>query len=350
MNDTQKKLTMQQLADELGLSRVTVSSVINGKGLQRNISQKTINRVKAYVKTRGFVPSQHARDLRLGSRAPVGIIHSGQLYSHLIEAFNLFNNYFSSQNLITEIVVVNRGNLVNGFKNLISRGINKLIWINTRDPGLELDSAEEILYLLKNVHSVIYQYIFDNGLWDRRLTESGIYLVGPNERKIHAELALFIKSLGHRNIIVCEYFESLECAGYGFAEAFKKVGLNVLTLEQPTKDANRISSIGKFFAEKIVDAMRSDEITAACFYDDEIASECMHELLSMGVKIPEELSMTGYDNLKFTKYLSVPLTTVQMPVQEMVSKTVALIESKQDKQKHLFDLEIIKRKSHGFKI
>ena len=81
-------LTMEQIARELNLSRVTVSSVINDRFRERGISETTALRVRDYLAKRGYVPSRSAVDLRTGVRSALGILYGGRLYSHLIEAFN----------------------------------------------------------------------------------------------------------------------------------------------------------------------------------------------------------------------------------------------------------------------
>ena len=83
-----KQVTMKQIASELGISRWTVSMILNNNAKRRGIASDTINRVQSYIKERGYVPSRQALDLRNGKKDSIGILYCGRLYSHLTEAFN----------------------------------------------------------------------------------------------------------------------------------------------------------------------------------------------------------------------------------------------------------------------
>jgi LacI family transcriptional regulator len=346
-----KALTMRKIAEELGLSRVTVSSVINNKARKRNISQSTVERVQTYLKTRGYVPSRQARELRMGNRNTTGILHCGHIYSHLTEAFNKLVDHFSNCPQGVEIVVVRREHLLDGLRELVSRGIRKLIWIHTRRPDVEFEKSEEVLGVLSNVKTVIYNYRFDRGCWDQRLRGLGIYLVGANRNKAYQHLASLIKSLGHESVALCEYYES-ESMGVSDAEfnaAFKNAGLAVVSIDFPDVADYRSLIGGEFFARQIIQAIRKRSITAVCFLDDEVAADTMAELLKKGISIPGELSVTGFDGMRYTSALAVPLTTLKMPVEEMVDQTIRLMNKNSTSYEYCFELNLIERKSHGIR-
>src|SRR5689334_16483392 len=101
--------TMAQLARELKLSRLTVSSVLNNRYVERGISQETAARVRAYFRERGYVPSRQALDLRNPVRNSIGILHSGHFYSHVTEAFNQIVDHFNESSNRLEVMVVKPG-------------------------------------------------------------------------------------------------------------------------------------------------------------------------------------------------------------------------------------------------
>jgi LacI family transcriptional regulator len=51
----------------------------------------------------------------------------------------------------------------------------------------------------------------------------------------------------------------------------------------------------------------------------------MKHLSDLGIKVPQEVSVVGFDNLRFTEHLPVPLTTVDQPTQEMGRRAVELL-------------------------
>jgi LacI family transcriptional regulator len=83
--------------------------------------------------------------------------------------------------------------------------------------------------------------------------------------------------------------------------------------------------------------------------NDEMASGAMKRCRELGIKIPEELSIIGYDNSSFTKYLHPELTTIDNPIGRMGKMAARLILNQVYDHKHKIDLnfqpELIKRAS-----
>ena len=83
---------MAMMAEELGLSRAAVSSVVNGgnsrDSVRVRVSPSTVQRVTEHLARRGYVPSRAACSLRASPERVVGVLHVGSLNSHLVEAFH----------------------------------------------------------------------------------------------------------------------------------------------------------------------------------------------------------------------------------------------------------------------
>ncbi|MCB9247553.1 MAG: substrate-binding domain-containing protein [Ignavibacteriales bacterium] len=60
--------------------------------------------------------------------------------------------------------------------------------------------------------------------------------------------------------------------------------------------------------------------TAVFCYNDLLAIGLINSLLESGIKVPEDISIVGFDNIDFGKYLKIPLTTVQMLPIKLVKK------------------------------
>jgi LacI family transcriptional regulator len=65
--------------------------------------------------------------------------------------------------------------------------------------------------------------------------------------------------------------------------------------------------------------------TALFCCNDHLAMVVMKHLSDLGIKVPQEVSVAGFDNLRFTEHLPVPLTTVDQPTQEMGRRAVELL-------------------------
>jgi len=331
------KPTMQDIAEELGVSRLTVSSVVNGKCKERNISDKTIERIEAYLKQRGFVPSSHALALKNKNICTTGILCSGKLYSHLTEAFNQFTNHFIGHEQRVEIVFTKYDQVNHSLKNLISRGISQLIWIHSSTPSVEFQNKEETLALLKHVNTTIYNYKNEKD-WDTLLTEKNIRLVGINRKNCFIEMVKFIKGLNHQNIFLID-------SDHYFTEAFKDAGLNLFLYQGKSED--NLIKLAIFITEELKPLIRNKKVTMACFKDDELAGFVMQQLRKADINIPQDISITGFDGMPFSECYEPPLTTLKVPVNEMVEFVLSdlpLINKKELLK--LFECQLIIRKSN----
>ncbi|MDD2707281.1 MAG: LacI family DNA-binding transcriptional regulator [Verrucomicrobiae bacterium] len=337
--------TMQQIADELHLHRLTVSSIINGKASRRGISERTIQRVQDYVRQQGYVPSRQAVALRTGVRSGIGILHTGQLYSHLADAYSQMTEQFSVLPEGLEIMVSREENTIQGLRELIARGIRKLIWLHTSHLQFELLENEIITGLISKVQTIIYNYPFDDKSPDERFLAKGIYLVGVNRTRGYARLAAFLKESGHRSIFLPDVPANSHEYLSSFVNAFTSCGLEAVTPQVevlPSSIPERVLLL----ANDILETRKTRKFTAACFRDDEIAGFVMNELIQRGLRIPEDLSITGFDGHRLAPIFRVPLTTLRVPVEEMIQKITFLLSTEPAEHRHCSELELILRKSH----
>lgn len=336
-----RRPTMSDIARELRLSRVTVSSVVNGRALERGLSQATAERVLAHLEQRGYVPSRQAVSLRSGAEDTVGILHCNRLYSHLTEAFNRLTTTLAGTPRRLQIMVVSRENLLDGARELIARGASRILWIHTRPPRIEC-ADPRILNYLERVTTVLYNYHFGNDDSERELLARGFYLVGVNRRDGEKTLLRFLAGLGHRRLVfpdqpLTDSTRSLDLAADGFH----------LAPVTPPASAPTPLEAGTFYADEILKAMRTRGVTAAVFHDDELAGFASVALLRAGVRIPDDLTVIGFDGLAIREAFAVPLTTLGMPVAEMVGLAQEILAHPPEEKRHCLDLTLLEGKSHG---
>ena len=70
------------------------------------------------------------------------------------------------------------------------------------------------------------------------------------------------------------------------------------------------------------------KVTAIFAINDLIAVDIMDHCAHFNVKIPDDLSLIGYDNLPFTEHLAVPLTTVNQPIYQMGAQSFRLLKDR----------------------
>lgn len=348
MESMNRQPTMLDIARELGLSRRTVSSVINAKAAERHISETTAQRVLEHLRQRGYVPSKQAVALKSGTRGAVGVLHSGRLYSHLVEAFNRIVDEASAHPSGVEIVVVPRENIAAGFRELIARGVEKLVWIQTAPADAELQQAEVLLPMFAHATVVLYNHRFDQPDWDRRLIAAGAYLVGVDRCASYGKQAQFLKRLGHRYIALPEAHPAhMHSALEEKVAQFRKHGMDVALTGPATLTTDSIPAMAVTLARRLLTAMETAPITAAVFQDDLVAGLAMAELIRKGVSVPGDLTVTGFDGLDITQLTTPPLTSLKIPVAAMVDCVLKILEKPPTSHRHCFDINLAMGGSHG---
>ena len=125
-------------------------------------------------------------------------------------------------------------------------------------------------------------------------------------------LAQHLYGLGHRNIA---YVEGPERS---VSNADRVRGL--AELEQSLADFRVVRIHGGVTSEDGVRAaprVRDTGVTAALSFNDLVAVGLVGGLLELGLRVPEDLSVTGFDDIPFARYMSPTLTTASVPHQEL---------------------------------
>lgn len=104
---------------------------------------------------------------------------------------------------------------------------------------------------------------------------------------------------------------------------------------------------GRRAAEQIF--KQKPDITAVICFNDEVALGLIGRLQSLGIKVPEDLSVAGIDDIIYGEHSVPPLTTVRLPAiqqgEESVRRLINCIEGNRPLEKAIFSLDIVSRDS-----
>ena len=321
---------MTEIAAEMGLSRVAVSCAMNGKGRRLGLSEKTIQRVREHLDRRGYVPSRAARQLHKRPACVVGLLHVDILFTHLIDAFHRLAQNFGAAGVDLEVMITPRDRVKAAVQEMLSRRVTNLVWIHNSRAGEEYRNKDIASYLA-NMRTIVYNFPFNSPAGCDDLLGRGFALVGVDRLAHISRLARFLRRLGHRVIALPDVSRTGHRIGYH--EAFESEGLVVAECPPP------------FRVDRFIKAMRQYKITAACFHGDNPASLAMSELRAAGVRVPEDLTVTGFDGL--SRQFNRDLTTLSIPTDKMVAKVQEIVAGTERELRHCFDMELIKGRTHG---
>src|SRR5215470_2057441 len=294
---TEQKVTLRTIAERLGLTPGTVSAALNDSPAARSLPQHTKNRIIEVAKALNYRPNFFARTLRLRRTYTIGVIAEeiGDAYGAMvisgIEEYLRKNNYFF-------LTVIHRHDpklLQTYAQMLLTRGVEGFI---TTDTSLTEQLALPTVAVAGH-----------------RRVEGVTNIV--LDHKLAARLALeHLKGHGHQNIafIKGQTLSSDSSDRWNaICEVAKELNICVrpeLTVQLEGSDST--PAIGYPFAKQLL--ARKQPFTALFAYNDISAIGSMWAFHEAGLRVPQDISVVGFDDIPGAAFTSPGLTTVRQPL------------------------------------
>ena len=299
-SSTDGKVTLKTIAEHLGLTAGTVSAALNNSAAARSIPEHTKNRIIEAAQELNYRPNFFARTLRLKRTYTIGVIAEeiGDAYGALIisgiEEYLRKNNYFF-------LTVIHRHDpkLLQAYAQmLLTRGVEGFI---TTDTSIQQKLA------LPTVAVAGHQPV-----------EGVTNIVLDHKRA--ARLALeHLQGLGHENIafIRGQTISSDSAVRWAaICEVAQELGIPIrpeLTIQLEGVDST--PAIGYPFAKQLLG--RKENFTALFAYNDISAIGSIWAFREAGLRVPEDISIVGFDDIPGAAYANPGLTTVRQPLVRM---------------------------------
>lgn len=330
-------VTIKDMADELGISTTTVSNVIHGKTSE--VSKKTVERVEELLEKYSYVPNINARNLAQNRSKIIGVA----LKSRKDKYDNVMADPFHGT-LIGEIEAEIRAK---GYFMMlyISNDISDII---SYVSGWNVDG----LILIGMLHD---DYIRFKNKYKKPIILIDSYTprdvldyvnVGLQDEEGAYQMTRYLIENGHKKIaFLADNMEGVDYIRYkGYKRALKEAGL--------TPDNGNIFILQPVNLEKSLEELYAilPDYTAIFCCSDYYAVTIMNNLQENGVKIPEDISVTGFDNNILSRIIKPALTTVnqdlRMKGRLTVSCLVDMIGGKMPQENNmLLPVELVIRKS-----
>lgn len=292
--------TQVDVARLAGVSRATVSYVLNGVTEGRvPISEETRQRVLEAIEELGYEPDARAQALRSGNTNTIALIipdlrnpHFCELATGIEEAARA-----SGYHLLLSSTTLNDEYAVEIFKDLSRR----------RFDGLILGSS----FILKSEEAqATLEQVRKRGLPIVELSENyGVDSVGTDYREAAREVMSYLLSLGHRRIGLV-----YGVGGHELAEDRRgpyRAGLEVAGIPI---DEDLIMECGPTIEDGYQAAKKLLELpsrpTAIIAINDLLSIGAVRAAADAGLRVPNDLSLVGYDDIPMANYLVPRLTTV----------------------------------------
>lgn len=296
-----KKVTIKDLAKAAGVSVTTVSQILNGKGAR--FSAATQERVQRLKRELNYVPDFNARNLILHSSKTIGVLVP-----------NIGNPFFSTffrgiQEVCREKdympLVFSASHEVEleryYLSRLVERSVDGLIIASasitteTIDEILKPNEVPYVLFDQNQVHDNEDRIQVDDYLGGKLAAQ---HLLGLRHRRI----VMYMPEKPTENVLnrLAGFTTTLHEAGVEFGE--DQIVTTALTKR------------GGF--EKTAAVLAKNPTAVFCI-NDELAIGLYKGLQARGVRVPEDLSVIGFDDIDLAEYVTPQLTTIHQPINQL---------------------------------
>lgn len=293
-------ITLKAVAQHLGLTPGTVSAVLNDSPSARSIPQETKNRIHAAAKELNYRPNFFARTLRNKRTYTIGVIAEeiGDSYSSSIisgiEQYLRTRNYFF-------LTVAHRHDpeLLCRYSQMLSeRGVEGIITVDTTVndvpslPTVAVAGHKK----LKGVTNIVLDH------------ERAAILALCHLKELRHERIAFMKG----NPISSDSKERWDAICHVAAQ----IGLNIdpeLTVQLDADDPT--PRLGYPFTKQLL--ARGKPFTALFAYNDISAIGAIRAIQEQGLRVPQDISVVGFDDIPGAAFNTPSVTTVRQPLNRM---------------------------------
>ncbi len=307
-----KRVTIKDVAREAGVSKVTVSYVLNGQGETARISEKTRERVLRVAKELRYTPSAIARSMVTKRSDTLGVVFQ-------------FAPYFASRSDFTTDVMLGVS------QEAVSAGYDLMLHTKpVLDALAEVaaltDGRVDGVLILRDAHDEALDLLIRQGfpcvLFFTRSTDPTVAFVDADNVHGGRLAAEHLLGLGHRRVgMLCGSPRSTSAMERlkGFRDALKERGVVL-------DERHLLHPVAASEAEAIEDYLRSpDRPTGIFCFSDEFAFLACRIATKLGIMVPQQLSIVGFDSLEACEHSHPPLTSIRQPVVEMARAATQML-------------------------
>jgi LacI family transcriptional regulator len=304
--DSTPRVTIRDVAAQAGVSVATVSKVINGR---YGVAADTMARVNAVINDLGYQASLVAQSLRNHRTNVIGILvadlepFSAELLKGAADAIR--GSGF-------EMVVYSAGGLADDHVGWERRYLSRL-------SGTLIDGAVLVTPTVVDVN-----YGAPIVAIDPHTGQSGLPTIDSDNLRGGQLATAHLLGLGHRRIAMLSGRPDLESSRLreqGYRQAMAAAGVPV---------SEDLVLVGGYDAQASAECTRtllasSDPPTAIFAANDVSAIAAIQAAAGLGLRVPADLSVVGFDNIPESALSTPPLTTVNQPIRQMGERSIQLL-------------------------
>lgn len=305
--------TIKDVAKRAGVSKATVSYVLNGREQHIRITDETKRRVLEAARELNYHPNGLARGLALKRTNTIALVMQ---YARMFSGWSGFT-----------------GTMMRGLTEAaFEAGVDLMLYTCDR-PSPEQEAAAltdgriDGALLLRDREDPLPGLLCRRGLpvlqIFARNEDRDVPYIDCDNRAIGRLAAEYLLGLGHRRILHLAGPKSSSAAFdrlTGFSEVLRDAGAPL----KPEWCIEMTYAGASFDAVEQV-LRRADRPSAIFAWADDVAIRLMAVAQSLGIRVPEELSVLGCDSTELCDHTTPALTSIRQPIREMAAQAVTLL-------------------------
>ena len=298
-----RRATINDIARLASVSKKTVSRVINQSPF---VKDETRARIDAVIQKIGYHPDPQARGLAFRRSFLIGLVYDNPNAQYVVNiqdgALDALRG--SGFELVVHPCDRRADDFVPGVRRFVER--QKLHGVILLPPVAEDQDLVRAIQELDCAYVRVASVKLD----------SAAHMVMSNDREAAAEVGKYLESLGHQRIALIAgptQHRSAHERQSGFASALQQRGAKLAP--DYIVEGNYTFDSGVVCAEALL--ARTPRPTAIFACNDEMAAGVYKAAYRLGLRIPEDLSVVGFDDSPLASRLWPSLTTVRLPIRDM---------------------------------
>ena len=312
---TNRRVTSEDVARHAGVSRTTVSLTLNGvQSVQ--ISSQTRQKVFDSAKALGYVPNAMAQALVNRRTQAVGLVITRQPHHIATDAFlpqvlDGMLEVVRANNLRLMIDIIDPEHQERAYLQLVrARRIDGIVYSGPLFDDVALANLEK-----EGFPTVLMG----------QLPVCGFCSVDVDNRLAARQAVEYLISLGHQRIICITNAPSLYTAAVdrllGYRDALESAGIpydeSLVRFADFDPESGHVQ-MGSLLAS-------DTKFTAGFIASDTVLIGAKAALREAGLRVPEDISLVGFDDIAWSKYMDPPLTTIRLPAEALGRQACSML-------------------------
>ncbi len=286
--------SIREIAKLSGVSTATVSRYVNKTG---TVSQEKAKSIQAVIDKYGYVPNEHVKAIFTGRTKDIGLIVqnvTNPFFSELVDGIMKVSTK-AGHTIIVCNAMGDEQKELEYYQSMQKKRVSGLIVVNTCNPGIYKANTIPLTSV------------------DRRIENS-------NFIKVENELGIsqFLNTYNARTFKKPLF---IEATNYNQSSIERKKGAETyFALANIRLDEAKVDDQNTQVSEVVIDNLIDNDLIIC--WNDLVAHKVIAGLTKRGIKVPEDISVIGYDNIQINNFFAYELSTIDQDISQIAKVAV----------------------------